>query len=167
MLLTANSYGSIWLSSLKVFSPSCVGTCVWSFCPGGAGTDRISSFWLCKLIGTYTCLMADIASVLLVQWVSPSRPFNCCSPITMANIKKDRCKRLISESQESRLIIITRLQRLYMNRPNADWKIPVKNVTVKPFFDRKPDRCSGQLSFEPLMKARVTRWLTGPMASHG
>jgi len=50
------------------------------------------------------------------------------------NLKKDRCKRLISESKESRLIVITRLQRLYLNRRNADWKIPVKNVTVKTVF---------------------------------
>jgi len=50
------------------------------------------------------------------------------------DLKKDLCRRLISESKESRLIVITRLQRLYLNRPNADWKIPVKNVTVKTVF---------------------------------
>jgi hypothetical protein len=50
------------------------------------------------------------------------------------NLKKDQCKRLISESKESRLIVITRLKRLYLKRPNANWKIPVKNVTVKTVF---------------------------------
>ena len=100
---------------------------------------------------TQTALMTDTTSVLSVQWLSPSRPFNCCSPLTMEappmnpliaerestrkpNLKKDRCKRLISESKESRLIVITRLQRLYLNRRNVDWKIPVKNVTVKTVF---------------------------------